>query len=66
MMTPIEPQLNVAGRYTSAETCRLLGIHRNTLNNYTKAGMIECGYRRATTRRFYLGSDILKFWRAQL
>jgi hypothetical protein len=66
MITAIEPTVSDSGRYSVTETCIILGIHRNTLNGYTTSGSIKCGFRRNTGRKFYLGSEILKFWRAQL
>lgn len=66
MITAIEPNVNAAGRYSVTETCGVLGIHRNSLRKYTEQGLIKCGFRRQTARKFYLGSEILKFWRAQL
>lgn len=66
MITSIEPNVAPTGRYTIAETCAFLGIHRHTLRKYTLEGFIRCGYRRASSRPFYRGSDILSFWRAQL
>lgn len=66
MITSIEPKVAETGRYSVTETAAALGIHRNSLRNYTEQGHIKCGYRRQTGRKFYLGSDILKFWRAQL
>ena len=65
-MVTIEPKINMAGRYTIEETCKLLGIHRHTLRRYTVKGKIHCGVRRSTMRKFYLGSEILRFWKAQL
>lgn len=64
-MTPIEPQVSMTGRYSVTETCSALGIHRNTLRRYTEAKKIKCGFRRMTERKFYLGSEILKLWRAE-
>ena len=66
MITPIEPRVNMTGRYSVSEASEVLGIHRNSLRKYTEQGLIKCGFRRATARKFYLGSEILKFWRAQL
>ena len=65
-MVTIEPRISMAGRYTIDETCTLLGIHRHTLRRYTEKGKIRCGVRRSTSRKFYLGSEILRFWKAQL
>lgn len=66
MITPVEPQVASEGRYTVGQTCRALGIHRNTLRKYTDAGMIKCGFRRESARKFYLGREIVRFWRAHL
>ena len=44
------------------ETCAILGITRKTLAKYTTAGLIECGFRKATLQKFYTGISILKFW----
>lgn len=65
-MIATEPQVSMTGRYSSKEASMLLGIHRNTLRNYTDNGSIKCGFRRPTARRFYLGSEILRFWKSQL
>ena len=61
-----EPKVTPFGRYNVEETCRLLGIHRHTLRRYTNLGRISYGIRRSTARKFYLGSEILRFWKAQL
>ncbi len=52
------------GRYSVTETAGILGIHRNTLRRYTDRGLIRCGFRRGTGRKFYLGSEIRRFWSA--
>lgn len=66
MITATEPDVSETGRYSVTETCRKLGIHRNTLRKYTSLGLIRCGMRRQTERKFYSGREILKFWRGTL
>lgn len=61
-MTTDQPKVNPAGRYSVSDTCRLLGIHRNTLLNHTKKGDIIAHYRKANRSKFYTGMDITKFW----
>ena len=61
-----EPKVQPNGRYSVKETAKLLGVHRNTLLKYTNKGTIRCGIRRSTTRKFYTGMEIIRFWRAQL
>ena len=66
MMTSTQPQVDPEGRYSHCEAARKLGINRNTLRLHREQGHIRCNYRSDTYRPFYLGSEILKFWRAQL
>lgn len=61
-MTTDQPKVNPAGRYSVNDTCKLLGIHRNTLLNHTKKGDITAHYRKSNHSKFYLGMEITKFW----
>ena len=61
-----EPRVSDTGRYNTTETCKVLGIHRNTLNRWRKAGYIVATYRRVDRKRVYTGKDIKKCWRAAL
>lgn len=65
MITGVEPVLPPTRRYTTRETCEILGIHRNTLRRRTEDGSIRCVYMKAGSRMYplYLGRDIMKFWR---
>lgn len=65
-MTNFEPKCDDSGRYSTMETARMLGIHRNTLNNHTNAGHIRCGRHKYNLHRFYIGKEIKRFWRAHL
>jgi predicted site-specific integrase-resolvase len=47
------------------QASQALGIHRNTLQKYTDCGFIKCGFRKSSKQKFYLGSEIMRFWRAQ-
>ena len=60
-----EPIVSNYGRYSVTQVCNLLNIHRNTLINYTNQGTIRCGIRKSNGRKFYLGVDIKKLWKAQ-
>lgn len=61
-MTETKPNIDPAGRYTIAKTCKLLGIDRSTLHRHTKKGNIKVHFRKCNNRPFYTGLDILKFW----
>ncbi|WP_407401303.1 helix-turn-helix domain-containing protein [Sodaliphilus sp.] len=60
-----EPDVAPTARYSIDETCKILGVHRNTLRKYTQIGAIRCGFRRVNSRKFYLGSEIKKLWAAK-
>lgn len=66
MLTPNEPNVAPTGRYNVTQTCKLLGIHRNTLRNYTNSGVIKCGFRRENYRKFYEGRELTRFWKSQV
>ena len=66
MITSEEPRVRETGRYSVTETSGKLGISRNWLRKLTLRGQIKCGFRRESARKFYLGSEILRFWRAQM
>ena len=61
-----EPICEKTGRYSVDETCKILGIHRNSLRKYTDEGLIKVGFRKATARKFYTGENILAFWREKM
>ena len=66
-MTAEEPKVALTGRYSINETSELLGICRDTLYKYThETCEIKCGYRKRGGRlvKYYLGSEILLYWRA--
>ena len=66
MLTVNEPNVSASSRYTVAETCKILGICRNTLLKYTNMGAINYGMRRSMRHKFYTGREILRFWRSQI
>ena len=65
-VTSNKPEVLATSRYSINETCAFLGITRKTLAKYTTAGLIECGFRKATLQKFYTGIAILKFWMAAI
>ena len=66
-MTQIEPKVSTSGRYPIGQAAQILGVHRNTLRRYNDQGLIKSGSRRiGRMDRFFLGSEILRFWRAHM
>lgn len=65
-MTNIEPKVSDAGRYTMTETCKALGIHRNTLRRWVQAGKMKVKFRRIDNRKVIDGAEIKRAWRVAL
>ncbi|RXE74840.1 helix-turn-helix domain-containing protein [uncultured Duncaniella sp.] len=68
-MTAKEPMVVLTAKYSIKETCELLQIHRDSLYKYThNTCEIKCGWHRRGGRavKYYLGSEILKFWNKQI
>lgn len=64
MITANMPEINATDQLSIGEAAAVLGVHRNTMRRYTEQGLIKCRFRRVTKRRFYLGADILRFWKS--
>lgn len=65
-MILIEPQVPNDARLPIGEAAQVLCVNRVTLYRKTREGLIKCGFRKGTARRFYIGSEIKRFWRAQM
>lgn len=65
-MTKEEPKVADAGRYTMTETCKVLGIHRNTLRRWLQAGKMKVKFRRIDNRKVIEGAEIKRAWRVAL
>ena len=47
--------------YSTTQAAQLLGVHRVTLYRWVKDGLLACGVRRRTGRRFFKGSELIRF-----
>ena len=65
-MNSSEPLVSPRGRYSTKQTCEILGITRETLRRYVMAGKIGRKYFKTTGRPYYSGASILEFWRQSL
>lgn len=62
MITQEKPEVKPASRYSIEQTCKVLGIHRNTLLRHTQKGIIKACYRKATMQKYYTGQEITRYW----
>jgi len=66
MITTFLPEVHEDGRYSVNEASKALGIHQNTLRQYTVAGYIRPSFRKTNMRPFYTGHEIKRFWKDKL
>lgn len=64
-MTQEQPKVNLTGHYNVNDTCNALQIHRSTLLRYVEQGLIKPYYHK-TGKKYYTGSEIMRFWGARL
>lgn len=66
-MVNCAPQVNLNAHYSTKEAAALLGIHRNSLRTYSDNGLIKFGRRKLGRKdKFFLGKDIVKFWKTYM
>lgn len=66
MITPTCPKVDADGYYTTTATAAALGMHRNSVLNYTERGLLKPEFRPETARKVFRGAEIIRFWRARL
>lgn len=66
MITPTRPNVDERGYYTTTATAAALGMHRNSILNYTVRGLLRCEFRPESCRKVYSGAEILRFWHSRL
>lgn len=65
-MTTKEPQLNLNDRLELKAAAEVLSVSKGTVLRYTKQGLLHAGIKKSNGRRFWLGSEIIRFWRASI
>lgn len=63
-MTKEQPKVKAASRYSTRETCALLGISRGTLIRRTAQGFITANRYKGSRNIFYTGLQITRLWNA--
>jgi predicted site-specific integrase-resolvase len=63
-MTATQPQVEATGRYSISDTAIKLGVSKRTIERYITAGKIKAQYRKANSKPFVTGLEIVKAWQA--
>ena len=65
-MSHTMPDVQMQGRYSIQDACKILGIARSTLYNHISAGNINVHFWKNNKRPFFFGKDVLAFWKGAL
>ena len=65
-MTHTPPDVQLQGRYSVQDSCKLLGIGRSTLYRHVQMGNISVHFWAKNGRPFFFGKDLLAFWKAAM
>lgn len=60
-ISPEPPDVKPNGRYTTAESARKLGVHRNTITNMFNSGLLRAINPTADKLR-YSGKELMRVW----
>ena len=47
--------------YSTTQAAEILGVHRTTLYRWVREGLLKCGVKRRTGRRFFTGYELVRF-----
>ncbi len=50
--------------YELREAASLLGVSKQTIGNYSRAGYLKFSTRRINKRRCWKGSELIRFWKS--
>ena len=64
-MKSVLPPIEAKGRYSAKEAAELLGVSLRTIQRHTKEGYLHFGIRPVNGRRFYYGSELVRYWKAE-
>lgn len=58
------PNIIPAARYELREAAEALGVDKSSIQRWTKDGRLTCGIKKSNNRKFWLGSELIRFWKA--
>lgn len=65
-MTTKEPKINLTDRLELKATAEVLNVSKGTVLRYTQKGLLRAGIKKSNGRRYWLGSEIIRFWQASI
>jgi len=65
-MTNTIPEVNPNARMELREAAEALGVDKSTIQRWTDDGRLKLGgIKQANNRKYWLGSELIRFWKSQ-
>ena len=63
-MVTTPPNIPLSARLELREAAEALGVDKSSIQRWTKDGRLACGIKKSNNRKFWLGSELIRFWKA--
>lgn len=65
MLTTNVPSIVETARLSVTQSAKALGVSPSSIDRWTREGLLRCHYHRHNSHRYWLGADLLRFWKSQ-
>lgn len=59
------PDIPPTARLELREAVEALQVDKSTIQRWTNNGKLKCGIKKSNNRKYWLGSDLIKFWKSE-
>lgn len=64
-MTTTKPIIDPSARLELRDAAAALGVTKSTILRWSAEGRLACGVKKCNGRRFWTGSELIKFWKSE-
>ncbi len=65
MMIATPPNIPPSARLELREAAAALQVDKSTIQRWTYEGRLRCGVKKSNKRKYWLGADLIKFWKSE-
>lgn len=59
------PKIDPSARLELREAAAALNVDKSTIQKWTKDQRLRCGVKKSNGRKYWLGSELIRFWKAE-
>jgi predicted site-specific integrase-resolvase len=64
-MTKTIEHIEPSARYELREAADALSVDKSTIQRWSHDGLLRFGIKKSNNRKFWLGSELIRFWKAE-